>query len=112
MNTCPIRGGELNAVEVHNSLSRYVSDYICNPCGNREALAYHGLGSRGRVLYYDSVGGIMLVEANLPGYVPLGERPRSEQWARAYVAAVNARHGISQADQTAVVASSMFGVPC
>lgn len=111
---CTRRG--LNPVQVRNSLSRADNEtYICNNCGMGEALINHKLPASPahrelrRCLYFDPVGGIMLVTEDEPGYYPFAEHPVSEEFAESYVEAWNAKLGLTPRDASDIVASSMFG---
>lgn len=112
---CPLCDEPMNAVEVHNALSRYIDRYICSPCGTIEAFALAAMNRAPEIngrecLYFDEVAGIMLVNENQPGYSPLWPAPPAaeHEWVCKYVDAVNTRVGISIGDQTTIVGRSMM----
>lgn len=101
---------------VRNALSRADNEtYICSNCGTAEALVNHKLPASPahrelrRCLYYDPVGGIMLVTEDEPGYYPFAEHPKSEEFADQYCEAWNTKLGLTPRDVNDIVASSMFG---
>lgn len=111
-NQCPLCSGPMDPVEVRNALSRYVDRYICSPCGNREAVL--GLPNKlhpsGReCLYYDGTGPVMRVNEKINGYQRFMDASQADDdFIRAYVIAVNERHGIGEKEANDIVAKSMF----
>lgn len=110
---CPLCGKELHPVPARNALSRIDNaTYICSQCGQAEALSIRmpEAGKPRECLYFDEVGGIMLVTENEPGYFPLFPAPAADAgWCRNYVDQANEKLDYSIEDRNDIVASSMFG---
>ncbi|WNA13610.1 hypothetical protein SEA_PHAYETA_67 [Mycobacterium phage Phayeta] len=107
---CPLCGNDMNPVETRNALSRYVPEYICSPCGQKEALGLHVVSAeRGVALYRDDLIGIVAA-CRVGGYLELWPAPYGDaEWQRKYVAAVNERAGIPEDRALSIVAASMSG---
>ncbi|CPR78954.1 hypothetical protein [Mycobacteroides abscessus] len=109
---CPLCADIMAEPEVRNSLSRFVDSYICNQCGMAEALLNITQQAR-RCLYFDEIGGTMIVTEDEPGYHPFAitfpRGPKAISWIETYVKAVNERLGLTEKDAIDIVTSSMFG---
>lgn len=112
-DNCPLCAKPLAEPKVrYCALSRVMrDDYICNECGNREAMLDDRASrvvDRRICLYADEASGIMLVVEDEPGYEPFGRKPVSMDYAREYCLAWNRGTGVEQ-EVDEILASSMFG---